>query len=352
MSIMRRIHALTVVLAVLLAPALLSAQSRTTADSLSATDRGSLTSSILSAVPRLPRLNQISLSKMKFNPSAKFGYQRMGMTLKTPVPFEVSVEGADSYKGDPVYLRLPEVNLWIGEAGLDVDVFPSIRLFAKGSGNLVQNLVASLSGKSDDRTNALMLKKNPLVWMEVDGGGVYYPWQHLGIVAGLRWDHFDLTIKEPQPLARVNVGSYRNLGLLASDVLSDLWIPYLGCEARSKSLRASLIGSAFSFARVKARTRLRADVVPSYNFLAESLVTLRSPAFFVEANATYKVELASRIRVSFWGKAGWLRAAGKARLKTAYNTTYSELKVGILGDRTVSLDRYNLGGGIALDASF
>ncbi len=107
-------------------------------------------------------------------------------------------------------------------------------------------------------------------------------------MAGLRWDHFDLTIKEPTALSRVNVGSYKNVELLASDVLSDLWLPYLGAEYGGDTFKLKLIASAFGSAKVKVGTRLKADIMPSYYLLAQNVITMKNLAYFVEASMEYR----------------------------------------------------------------
>jgi hypothetical protein len=168
----------------------------------------------------------------------------------------------------------------------------------------------------------------------------------------MRWDRFDLTIKEPEPLASVSVGPLRNLSLLPSDVLTELWIPYVGCEVRGDGFKLTLVGSPLASARMKARTRLKANVIPSYDFVGDVLITVKSPAYFLEARLDYKIEIASMTRASLWGKGGWLWASGGGRLDSSFNTTHSGLLVSILDDRVVRFGRYHLAGGLAVDLSF
>ncbi len=305
-----------------------------------------------SAFSGMSWLNRIDFTKIKYTPSFKFGYQRMGMSLNVPIPFRFSVGGEDTYEGDSVQLKLPDVNLWIGEAGIDVRMTPAISIYANGAGNLLQNLFLSLSGRSTNGIDAATWRTHSLSWMEIEGGMRYSFRSAFAVVSGVRWDHFDLTIKDPKVLTKVNLGAYRNLSLLTSDVLSELWVPYIGSELRYKDLRVLLIGTPFAPVVLRVRTRLRADILPSYNFLGESSITMKSSAAFVEARLEYKIQLAKKTKLSLWGKGGWLYARGGGRLESGYSTTHSGLTVGIGNDRRLKFSRFTLGGGMALNTTF
>lgn len=343
---------LLTMVAFLLYPAVTLARDGGCSDLLHTKNASQLTSSMIFAMPKLPDLPGIDLSTIKFVPSFKSGYRRMGMNVTVPVPFEVSVPGAESYIGESVSLKLPDANLWIIDCGIDAKLTPSVKLFVGGAGNLIQNLATSFAGYVDSEAETRLRRKHPLDWMEAEGGFVYYFWHPIGAVAGLRWDHFDLTVKEPRALGRVNVGAYRNVGLLASDVYSELWLPYLGVEYSGETLKLKLIGSAFGAAKVKVGTGLRAEIMPSYNFLARSVITMNSPAYFIEANIEYRIALAPRTNLSLWAKGGWIGARGGGRLESGYSTSHSSLTLGIRDDRNVDYTRYHVGGGVSLDLSF
>lgn len=314
--------------------------------------RSSLSGMLSSSMSSVPDLSRIRLRDLRYSPSAKFGYQRVGMDLAMPMPLRVSLEGSEQFRPDAVRLRLPDADLWIGEAGIDVTLMPSIRLYANTATNLLQSLVASLSGTRDPREEGDIWRNHPLLWIEVEGGVRYFPWESFGMIAGLRWDYFDLTIKNPDPLKTVQVGQYRSVALLPSDVQSRLWIPYAGVEAAGEKFRVFLIASPFAAAKVKATTRLRALVAQSDLFLAESVMTLMRPALFVEVGLDYLITLSYDTKVKIWGKGGWLGAQGGGRLQSAYAATISGLQVEILDDRTMSFDRYNMAGGVSVGLSF
>ncbi len=345
------ILAILVIVAFLLHPAILRAHEPGISDPVANSARGFIASNIL-AIPGIADLPRIALSEVKYIPSLKSGYRRMGMFVSVPVPFEVSVPGTESYKGDSVNLGLPDVNLWIIEAGIEARITPTLKLFVSGAGNLVQNLATSFTGYVDSEPETRLRRKYPLDWLEVEGGFVYYFRPSIGLVAGLKWDHFDMTVKEPEVLSRVNVGSYRNVSLLASDVLSDLVLPYLGVEYAGEALKLRLIGNVLGSAKVKVGTRFRADIAPAYNFLAQNIITMNSMAYFFEAGAEYRISMAAGTHLSLWGKGGWMTASGGGRLESGYSTTHPNLVFGILQDRDVVYRRYNLAGGVAINLSF
>ncbi|MDQ7781379.1 MAG: hypothetical protein RDU20_00775 [Desulfomonilaceae bacterium] len=294
----------------------------------------------------------MDLKRITYAPSFKLGYQRMGMSLSAPIPFRLYVDGDDTYTSDSVQLKLPDVNLWIGEVGIDVRVTPAMVLYVNGAGNLLQNLVLSLSGRSAAGVDESTWRTHSLTWMELDGGIRYRLGSLFDAAAGVRWDHFDLTVRDPDIMTKVNVGAYRNVSLLTSDVLSGVWMPYVGGELRFKGLRATLIGAPFAPVILRVRTRLRADILPAHDFLGESAMTMKSTAMFAEARLEYEIHLAEKTMLKLWGKGGWLSARGGGRLESGYGTTHSGLTVGIGSDRQLRFGRFTLGGGMALNITF
>ncbi|MBI5249718.1 MAG: hypothetical protein HY912_09500 [Desulfomonile tiedjei] len=274
------------------------------------------------------------------------------MRVKVPIPFYVTVQGTLNYRGDPINLRLPDANLWIIEAGIDVGITRSFKLYLSGAGNLVQNLLTRWGGYVDSDTETHLRKSHPLDWLEADAAISYFFRDPFAVVVGLRWDHFDLTIRDPGAISRGNAGPYSNTRILASDVLSNLWIPYLGIEFARENFRLRLFGSSIGWAHVNVRTRLKGDIAPSHDFLAQSVITMTNSPYFVEAKIEYEVSLAKSTNINFWGKGGWLGSKGGGRLESAFSSTDSGLTLGILDDRNVAYDRYSLSGGIAVKTAF
>ena len=266
-----------------------------------------------------------------------------------PIPLRVSLEESKSFSPESIQLTLPDTDLWIGEAGIEATLLPSLRLYASASGNVVQYLLGSISGVGSENET---WRLHPLLWMEAESGVRYFPWKTLGVIAGVRWDHFDLTIKKPDPLKRAQVGQYKKVALLPGNVESRLWIPYAGVEAVGRRFTVSLIASPIAAAWVKARIRLRADVSQSYLFLAESVMTLRSPAVFVEARLEYSMPVSRSAKMKIWGTGGWLTARGGGRLQSSYAATVPGLHVEVLDDRSMSFDRYNIAGGLSAGIAF
>jgi hypothetical protein len=315
--------------------------------------RGQAPESVMaSAVTATFLSDRLAFSEFKLTPVVKSGYRRMGMNVMVPVPFEVTVQGAQSYKGETVRLRLPDANLWILEAGLEIKIPPSLKLTLSGTSNIFQNLATRIGGYVDSETETRLRKGHPLDWLETDVSIAYAFYDPFAAVTGLRWDRFDLEIKDPAALANMNVGPYPNVGLFASEVLSNLWIPYMGAEFSKKKVKARIVGSMLGWANVKVTTRIKGDLPPSQKFTAQSVVTMFNAPYFVEASAEYEVTLAEKTNINFWGKGGWLGASGGGRLESAFSPSNPNLNLRVLDDRNVAYGRYSLAGGIALKMAF
>ncbi len=89
----------------------------------------------------------------------------------------------------------------------------------------------------------------------------------------------------------MNVGPYPNVGLLASDVFSNLWIPYVGVEFARKKVKLKMVGSLFGWANVKVSARIKGDFVPAQPFSAQNTITMLNAPYFVEAGLEYDLRM-------------------------------------------------------------
>jgi len=96
--------------------------------------RGFLKSSIVSAIlSETSGSTEFNIQQIRITPSGRLGYQRMGVDVTIPVPFELAIKGGGDFRGNPAILDLPEANLWIGEASLLVQVNQNLGFFANGA---------------------------------------------------------------------------------------------------------------------------------------------------------------------------------------------------------------------------
>jgi|GEM_PF-3084370 len=297
-------------------------------------------------------LGEFEISRIKIIPSGKIGYQRMGLDLSVPIPFEFSIATADAYKNNSVDIKLQNMSLWIVEAGLEVGINPTTRIFLDGAASMIMlQRLASFVAATRGQFGTSEWSKHQLDWLTIGAGVAFEALSPFSLIAGLKWDHFDFTLGGRSGATNINAGPYRNLNLTSVDILSDLWIPYVGLGLFGPNCRMSFIGTPFALADVRVRTRLTATIVPSYIFWGEAFTTLYDPVKFIEAKAEYSATIRG-VRLSFWGKAAGLSGKGGGQGSNTYATTHPNLKVNILEGDDVTFSRYNFASGLAFGLSF
>lgn len=297
-------------------------------------------------------LGEFAISRITIIPSGRIGYQRMGLDLSIPIPFEFSIATADTYRGKSVDIKLQNMNLWIVEAGLELRINSTTRVFLDGAGSMIMlQRLASFVAETRGQFGTSEWNQHQLDWLTIGAGAGFEALSPFSLMAGLKWDHFDFTLGGRSGATSVNVGPYRNLNLTSVDILSDLWIPYVGLGLFGPNYRMSIIGAPFALTEVRVRARLAATIVPSYMFWGEAFTTLDDPVKFIEANAEYSASIWG-LRLSFWGKAAGLSGKGAGRISNTYATTHPNLKVKIIEGDDVTFARYNFAGGLAFGLSF
>jgi hypothetical protein len=186
----------------------------------------------------------------------------------------------------------------------------------------------------------------------MEAGASFVPQPPFMLLAGIRWDHFDLAFLDARQLVSVTTGPYRNIHLVTSDVLSDLWIPYCGVGLRGKNYRAYVIASPFASVSMKVATIMNADILPSNQFSGEGMIILHRPGNFIEARLEYDARLWSGTRLGFWAKGSWLGSNGMARMESQYTTSALDLNVRPFTGQDVVFYRYNMAGGLSLSLAF
>ena len=227
---------------------------------------------LISATPGTSDLGEFEISRVKIIPSGRIGYQRMGLDLSMPIPFEFSIPTADTYRSNSVDIKLQNMNLWIIDAGLELKISPTTRIFLNGAGSIIMlQRLASFVAETRGQFGTSEWSSHQLDWLTIGAGTALEVLSPFSLMAGLKWDHFDLTLGGRSGSTNINIGPYRNLNLTSVDILSDLWIPYVGLGLFGPNYRMSLIGTPFVLTDVRVRTRLAASIVPSYTFWGEVL---------------------------------------------------------------------------------
>ncbi len=313
---------------------------------------GFLKKQTITAAPGATELGEFEIRRIKITPSAKLGYQRMGLDLIDPIPFEFSVSATNTYKTNSVEIKLDNMNLWIIEAGLELKIDPTTRIFVQAAGSIIMlQRLASFVAETKGQFGPSEWTNHQLDWLTIGAGTAFEALSPFSVMAGLKWDHFDLTLGGRRGSTNLDFGPYRNLNLTSIDVLSDLWIPYIGLGLFGPNYRISFIGTPVALTDVRVRSRLAATIVPSYMFWGEAFTYFNDPIRFIEANAEYSSNLWG-MRLSFWGKGAGLSGKGRSDNNSVFSTTHPNLKVNIIEDGELSLSRYNFAGGLALGLTF
>ena len=102
-----------------------------------------------------------------------------------------------------------------------------------------------------------------------------------------------------------------------SDLLTKLWIPYVGIQMVGPGYKASLIGSPFASAEMKIPVSLLFDITfflfgsSTQSVSAENLqYYVMKPATFLEASFNYDVNVLPALAVGVWGNASWMSMRG------------------------------------------
>jgi len=293
-----------------------------------------------------------TFQKIRIAPSGRLGYQRMRVDATIPIPFELSTKGGDLFRGDSARLRLPEANLWIAEASVWAQATPEIGFFASAAGNFVQSFLGPTFGGTIVPTTASEWRERQLEWWEVEAGATFTPWSPFTFLAGLRWDHFDLVFRDARGVASLSSGPFRNVNLVSTDLLSEIWILYGGIGLLGGSYKAYIIASPFAVTDIKVLTRMTANMAPSYNFSGEAAVALNKPAGFVEARFEYDANVWAGFRLGLWAKGSWLAGRGLANIEGKYTTNHPGLTATPLDGEVMTFSRYNVAAGLALKLSF
>jgi hypothetical protein len=320
---------------------------------VSATANDVLKSLIVSAVPAETFGSAaFRILQVRIVPSGRLGYQRMGVDASIPVPFQLFIKGGEVYRGDPTRLKLPEANLWIAEASILAQVTPTIGFFAAASGNFVQNFLGPTLGGTVIPRRTSEWRERQLEWWDVEAGATYTPWSPFAFIVGLRWDHFDLVFRDARGLASLSAGSFSNVNLVSTDLLSEIWIPYVGVGLLGQSYRAYLIASPFAAANVNVVTRMTANISPSYSFSGDAVVAFNKPAGFVETRFEYDATVWAGFRLGLWAKGSWLAGRGLGNIDGTYTTNNPNLTAAPLSGESMTFSRYNVAAGLALKLSF
>jgi hypothetical protein len=237
-------------------------------------------------------------------PYVRVGWRRMGVNFNLDTP--VVVRGAAALRQSPIELRIKESKLLIGEIGIDVHSGARLYLFGRAAGD------ARHHGKAVTwivPANASFLSPTTwgspdLEWWRIEGGGGVTFWGSWTLLAGMRWDHLQLRLENPEegdPAAVYN-----------ADFRAKVRVPYLGLRIVGSRARASLLYSPWAWTDFKLPFRL----TPGRTVLGnpageESKYSLSSGGYFLEGTLQYDLRMNGRIIFGVWADGSLMRFSGR-----------------------------------------
>jgi hypothetical protein len=241
-------------------------------------------------------------------------------------------------------LKLKNEDLWVGSVGGVIDFPSGLALAIKGQAAAKKN-VTIYEGEEfvylGER--GVVWTGTGLEWWTIDGQVLYRLRNGCSVLAGLRRDHlavnlddprdsygnplnFDISFQQVIPLQPFSiVTTFHAVQSCDSDLMSKLWIPYVGLEITGPRYKASFIGSPFAWAEMKIPASLlfylgiTGGTIPPYlpplvvELVAAEGVRYRiaKPAIFLEANFQYDCNVAQPLTLRLWCNASWMQCRGR-----------------------------------------
>jgi len=328
----------------------------------------------------IPGPQSLDFTGVRLIPEVQIGYQQLGLNFNLPAttlttglpPFPSTLD-----------LQFQDVNLWVGAVGLLIDSPYRLSAEIKGQANAKRRInVFEREEYVLGAEQGVMWTGSQLEWWAVEGRVLYRLRPDCSVLVGLRRDHLAVNLTDPRD-ASGNPLSFSDSGVIApgltfarnqsyySDLISKLWIPYLGLELVGPGYRATLVGSPFASAEIKVPAALLFDLAltlqifpfpPSTSELlnADSLLyRVNKPALFLEGSFQYDLNVFPSLSVGLWCSGSWMKVRGTG--DWSHNSRAQVIANGLplppnfdsqTQDNMASYTRYFLGGGFSAALSF
>ena len=290
---------------------------------------------------------------LKISPFARVGFQRMGMELITPMPFLFSFQQEKTIGGGSLALRIREMTLWVAEGGVEAQLVNNLKVFVKGSGNLMQRIAMNLAPDLVDSMTLSEWRRNDLRWMTLEGG-VERHWKGpIAVLGGLRWDHFLLVVREPTPPEGSADNASGQVIPSGADLSANFIIPYAGIRLRKGQLTAQAIAGTPPYSRIRLGTRFHQTLGSSQNVAGIADVNFLGLGVFFELSGEYNTTVHKKLHLTLWGRAGILGSRGRGDAEIRYvSADPTALIRPMETDHSVRFFRHAFTGGIAIETPF
>ncbi len=298
-----------------------------------------------------PKLSIPQVGRIEFKPFGKFGYRRVGWSAKVPISAHYlpsdSLESIDEYYN----ISPKEIDLWLGEAGVEAKFVNGSIVILRASGNILQNVLNTWVPETRVEAERLLWRQSSFSWIEVEGLLIQPIMGNICIQAGLKYDDFRLAFKKPYELTSMSSSRKTAINFRAHQADSYIWFPYMGLGWNGSQLKFFVSASMFAPSTIRMESRINAISSKTSDVSCYTVFSSKEPATYMEMNVEYFINVLKLVNLSLWGKAGWMKASGKGEVtnKCDVFSGSANLPFDVFD---ITFTRYDVGAGLSLNIAF
>jgi hypothetical protein len=305
----------------------------------------------------VPGFNSISLGNIVVTPSAKVGYENLGLSINFPIPHQAVTVGRLDI--DPLDFRIANANLWIGAVVIDARLSPYWSLFLNLEGNGSRNV------KVETAESLNLYGHRPrewdgskLQWWQIDAALGYRLWSSFSFFLGTRWDKTALSLSDPRDnRGRPFAGFDPEVNFFNGDLQIKCFTLYGALVIEGSNFKGTLIYSPLVWADVLLPLRTAHNPSGIRLVNEEASYKLKKPGCLLEGIFEYDMNTSSYLALGLWLKGSLVQVRGSGeedtnaiRITRRRVTNVDEELAS--GGETSTFSRYVIGGGLSATLSF
>jgi hypothetical protein len=250
-----------------------------------------------------------------FTSRVKAGYERLDFRFNVPIPEVPPFNGLEIIFPAAVDFKTKDANVWIGAVELELQMRETLGVFVNGEGAASRRV--DVRDEQDPFQLPVEWKGSELEWWSIEGGGFYYFRPGYALVGGLRRSRLSLKLQDPSDVFGFYQG-FLQVGYndrYTADLLTDMWIPYIGIRMNGDNYKAELLYSPLSFVDVTLPFRYRFDIAfPTFGgpfAFQQERYSMDKVGTFVEASLDYYLRSGANYTLSLWAKGTYMNIRGK-----------------------------------------
>lgn len=263
-----------------------------------------------------PNFSLPSVGKIRFTPFGRLGYRKVGWSARVPFPYSVEFGASSDLFREFYRIRMPAVDMWLAEGGVDALLAGNATLGLRISGNILQDVLNTWLPESRSSAERSLWRSRNFSWTEVDFYAIKPVHGSFCLKSGLRYDDFRLAFKEPYEIRNISEGGNASVDFRAYQASSHIWAPYLGLGWDGPRLKAFLTASVFGPSSISMQSRMSANIPGASNFSCYTTFSSSKPASCLDMSIEYAVDIPYGLSFRIWGKSGWMQVAGKGDISS------------------------------------